>query len=85
MKLANAPIHPCIIEPNAQEKAFGQGPSVILGMTLRQHYAGLAMQGFVSADDYQHVMLGREYGVDDFAAASVRIADALIAALENPQ
>lgn len=50
-------------------------------LTKRELFAAMAMQGFVSADDYQHVMLGQGHQLQDFAAASVRIADALLAEL----
>lgn len=45
------------------------------GMTLRQYYAGLAMQGFLSS--------GKWVGVDELAQSSINIADALIAELEK--
>lgn len=51
------------------------------GLTKRELFAAMAMQGFVSADDYQHVMLGHGHQLADYAATSVRIADALLAEL----
>ena len=51
------------------------------GLTKRELFAAMVMQGFVSADDYQHVMLGSGYQLADYATASVRIADALLAEL----
>lgn len=53
------------------------------GITKRELFAAMAMQGFVSANDYPHVMLGGGHHLVDFAAASVRIADALLAQLEK--
>jgi hypothetical protein len=53
------------------------------GLTKRELFAAMAMQGFVSADDYQHVMLGHGHQLADYAATSVRIADALLAELEK--
>lgn len=50
------------------------------GMTLRQHYAGLAMQGIMSAEGQDVV-----YSLEMVATRSVAIADALIAELEKEQ
>lgn len=47
------------------------------GMTLRQHYAGLAMQGMAMRSQ---VLFDHE-----IASLSVKLADALIAELEKPQ
>lgn len=46
-------------------------------MTLRQHYAGLSLQGLLAAPD-----LGRVRG-GDIVEAAVKYADALIAELER--
>lgn len=48
------------------------------GMTLRQHYAGLAMQGMLA----DHTLSA---SCEDFAREAVEFADALIAELEKPQ
>jgi hypothetical protein len=50
-------------------------------MTLREHYAGLAMQGLVTGNPSAHLGLG-QLAADNAAAAAVIMADALISALE---
>lgn len=47
------------------------------GMTLREHYAGLAMQGAITNPAYEH------WTVEQVAELAVRQADALIAALNK--
>jgi hypothetical protein len=54
--------------------AFGQSG----GLTLRQHYAGLAMQGFCANADPEFMRIP----IEDCCSLSVKMADALIAALE---
>lgn len=63
MKLGETPINPFT----------GQGTE---GMTLRQYYAGLAMQGIIASLD------GRAEK-SDIAAVSVEMADALLKELEK--
>ena len=63
MKLADKPAYPV------------WGGAVNEGLTLREHYAGLAMQGLVSRDGAQDS--------DITARRSVRLADALINELES--
>lgn len=55
------------------------------GMTLREYYAGLAMQGLIASGDYQHVLIRKNDGSFDQAIpkAAIRIADALLSALEG--
>ena len=82
MKIANDPAYPCVIKdrqfPNNSElERFS-------GMTLRQYYAGLAMQGLLSGimgDSYLHAS-SKEW-FKDISEASVEFSDALIAELEN--
>ena len=47
------------------------------GMTLREHYAGLAMQGFCADDS------AWEHNPNKKAEQAVKMADALIAELEK--
>ena len=49
-------------------------------MTLREHYAGLAMQGIVAASH-----LFRSHTAEGRAALAVKYADALIRELEKEQ
>jgi hypothetical protein len=49
-------------------------PAIDYGMTLRQWYAGQALQGLVSSGEYRYVSCYEELASDAF-----RIADAMIA------
>lgn len=71
-KLANQPVS-AIPDPQGR-----LGPS--RGMTLRQHYAGLAMQHLASGPDSIGM---RPNGPADAAKLAVEYADALIAELEK--
>lgn len=72
--LANSPAFPI---QNAQyPDAYGGHP----GMTLRQHYAGLAMQGIMAAEGEDTV-----YSLEMVAVRSVALADALLEELEKEQ
>ena len=51
------------------------------GITLRQHFAGLAMQGFLANFAHGHEALN----VDGLAVVAVRQADALLAELAKDQ
>jgi len=77
MSLANKPIHPT---PAALMGECDKGQITMAhssGMTLREHYAGLAMQGFIAAgvngmpDPASVAFLAKEY------------ADTLIEVLNN--
>jgi len=54
-----------------------------VGLTKREYFAAKILQGFVSADDHQHVAFN--YGEDNYtmAKAAVRLADALIEELSK--
>lgn len=72
--IGNQPVHPVnVIE-------FREGnPEIIAqdcGMTLRQHYAGLAMQGLLANVRVNDPTI-------DIADKAIEMADALIAALES--
>jgi hypothetical protein len=49
------------------------------GMSIRQYYAGLAMQGMLS----NHLMIDQFGGYDIIADNAVKFADALIASLNK--
>lgn len=68
--LADQQVYPTV-EPNEWSP-----PSQELGMTLRQYYAGLAMQGILSSRPNP-----KEWA--EYAEACVDMADALIAELEK--
>lgn len=52
------------------------------GLTLRQHFAGLAMQGFCAKDNLNIAGVNVS---DAFARKAVRVADALLAELAKDQ
>jgi hypothetical protein len=63
--------------PGENAMRFGQTNDCNPGMTLREHFAGLAMQGELASDPL------RAHCAADIAANAVRCADALIAELEK--
>ena len=50
-----------------------------VGLTLREHYAGLAMQGLMTSSTFNR----SNSDLEKVASCSIRMADALIAALEG--
>jgi hypothetical protein len=72
---------------NAASNAFPQGDRQ-WGLTKREHFAGLAMQGFLATNEVAIAYAGgepykgNENQIKSVAEASVRCADALLAALE---
>lgn len=56
------------------------------GMTLRQHYAGLAMQGILSSDlGLKTLSDGGVQAVSTFCKVAVDVSEALIAELEKQE
>lgn len=62
------------VYPEAQPEGWQKGRGDKPGMTLRQHYAGLALQGLLA--DPQTGRDGAE--VEDIVRMAVRAADALL-------
>ena len=58
------------------------------GLTKREHFAGLAMQGLVSNHDWAKTMVATD-DWDDFVkratSGAVELADAILAELEKPK
>ncbi len=82
--LADQPAFPGISDSRAGCDSYNNRYTAfetINGMTLRQHYAGLAMQALASAADE-----GGQWATlpDETAKQAVAYADALIAELEKP-
>lgn len=71
----NEPINP-ILELNSQ----GQLEDTSYGLTKREYFAGLAMQGLCSACDEEGVW---SHDAKIVAGAAVKYADALLAELER--
>lgn len=61
------------------------GEDIGTGLTKREHFAAMAMQGFCSMDDKLGSWENEQEAVDALAAMSVRQADALINALNKDQ
>jgi len=59
---------------HTESSVFGQIPS---GLTKREHFAAMAMQGLLSSETRAPVF--------DFAERSVQMADALLAVLDRIQ
>lgn len=58
------------------------------GLTKREYFAGLAMQGILSHESFYERMfneVGEDKMVDKVSIASVNMADALLAALSEPK
>lgn len=63
-------------------KILSRNTIIAPGLTIRQHFAGLAMQGIVANYFHQCLM---PFGMNDaFAKDAVALADALIAELNKP-
>lgn len=68
-----APIYPQPVECNDGISRWTENKG---GMTLRQHYAGLALQGLLSNPDHR-------YGPDEAAREALTYADSMIYVLEK--
>lgn len=64
-----------------------QNEEMTIGLTKREHFAGLAMQGLLSIydDNEMNPTVPNEANVKYMAALSVKAADALIAELNRTQ
>ena len=56
-----------------------EGDIILLGVTIRQQFAAMAMQGLLASSDFPGLRTANEY-----AKHAVKMADALIEAL-NPE
>ena len=61
----------------AQALAFPASPEGSSGLTVRQYFAGLAMQACIASENFAEARL------DELAEDAVALADALIAELEK--
>lgn len=75
MSNANLPAFPVSANDRANYEAGGYVPNGVFGMTKREYFAALAMQGLVALD------ATGEW--EKYAERSVAAADALIAELEK--
>ena len=78
MKNANEPISPCLIEG---VQGYGNNPTIpnrkVHGLTKREYFAGLAMQGLSSGDKIYFD------NITQLCSESINIADELLKQLEN--
>ena len=83
MKNADKPINPIV-----QEENIGQGGKILMcteyGLTKREYYAGLAMQGLL-ANSYGGMTSGgsRTFSPNEISKLAVIHADELLKQLEN--
>ena len=81
MKNADKPINPIV-----QEENIGQGGKILMcteyGLTKREHYAGLAMQGLLALPD-KGTFGSFDEAIEWMCEVSVKFADELLKQLEN--
>lgn len=71
-----------------ENKTSGDSPinvmptEVQLGLTKREYFAAMAMQGMIASTDWNTAQFGTPY-IDSTAEFSTMLADALIAALNK--
>ena len=81
MKNGDKPINPIV-----QEENIGQGGKILMcteyGLTKREHYAGLAMQGLLALPD-KGTYGSFDEAIERICEVSVKFADELLKQLEN--
>lgn len=81
MKNADKPINPIV-----QEENIGQGGKILMcteyGLTKREHYAGLAMQGLLALPD-KGTFGSFDEAIEWMCEVSIQCADELLKQLEN--
>ena len=81
MKNADKPINPIV-----QEENIGQGGKILMcteyGLTKREHYAGLAMQGLLALPD-KGTYGSFDEAIERICEVSVKFADELLKQLEE--
>ena len=81
MKNSDKPINPIV-----QEENIGQGGKILMcteyGLTKREHYAGLAMQGLLALPD-KGTFDSFDKAIEWICEVSVKFADELLKQLEN--
>jgi hypothetical protein len=88
MNNADMPAMPYTVKPSKERLEQSAGNGVIindknyLGLTKREHFAGLAMQGLCHAADSEGTWA---HDADTVAIAATNYADALLAELDKVQ
>lgn len=75
-------VHPIVEQVEYGASGMSSMDCTSTGITLRQYYAGLAMQGYMAADP---LAANETRTVIQTAEWSVKVADALIAALNKEE
>ena len=76
MKNADKPIYPVLTQsPSLQNDTS-------LGLTKREHYAGLAMQGLISSCDWNFTTFNKDL-IEATSKNAIDLADELLKQLEN--
>lgn len=88
MRNGSLPAQPCSIEPNAQGAYFGEKTVHCTGLTKRELFAAMAMQGLISNMSLVHGAhaLAAEQGTNTLqfiASSCVDYADSLLVELER--
>ena len=82
MKNADKPINPIV-----QEENIGQGGKILMcteyGLTKREHYAGLAMQGLISSFTEKAAIGGWGTEMKETIKCAIDYADELLKQLEE--
>lgn len=83
MKNADKPINPIV-----QEENIGQGGKILMcteyGLTKREYFAGLAMQGLISSCDWNFTTFNKDL-IEATSKNAIDLADELLKQLENEQ
>ncbi len=74
----NLPAHPIQVDINPFERA------VCYGLTKREYFAGLAMQGMAASQYWAENFNNNEDDLKNMAYVAVKAADALLKELETP-
>lgn len=77
MDNASTPINPIILESSVNELGIDEVRDCYGGLTKREYFAGLAMQGMLANDASSNIK------VDILAQSSVMFSDALLKALKD--
>ena len=86
MKNADKPINPLKgaddIFFNEREESYIKEVKPLIGLTKREYFAGLAMQGLLASCDWNLSVLNKTL-IDETAIKSIEMADELLKQLEN--
>ena len=87
MKNADKPINPLKgaddIFFNEREESYIKEVKPLIGLTKREYFAGLAMQGILFNPPYGHIDCKRGEDLIDIVRLSIDYADELLKQLEN--